>query len=93
MNLKQALLYIHFPPDEQSLAKARFRLKFDEFFILQLKLLQLKKVRIEKSTGFIFGTVGHAFNTFFKEQLPFTLTGAQKKVIKEIKPVRFLLRL
>ncbi len=79
----QALKNIHLPSDEQSISKARERLKFEEFFCLQVRMLQLKHVR-KKLKGFIFDKVGDYFNKFY-EQLPFELTGAQKRVLKEVR--------
>ena len=83
--LKEALKQIHFPESTQLLQKASFRLKFEELFYIQLKILSLKHRRQEVFKGFIFEHVGYNFNTFFQNNLPFELTGAQKKVIKEIR--------
>ena len=83
--LKEALKNIHFPTDLETLKKAEYRLKFEELFYIQLKLLRLKKVRIEKSNGYQFSVVGDFFNNFYKNNLPFELTNAQKRVIKEIR--------
>ena len=80
-----ALLNIHFPKSQDLLAKARFRLKFEELFFIQLQLLLKKAVRKRKIKGLTFDKVGDAFNTFFNEHLPFELTKAQKRVIKEIR--------
>ena len=85
MPLKDALLNIHFPKKTDSLKQARYRLKFEELFYIQLKLLRLKQVRLNKFNGFIFDKVGDYFNNFYKKNLPFELTSAQKKVIKEIR--------
>lgn len=79
-----ALHNIHFPKDEESLEKAKYRLKWEELFYTQLKVAQLK-VGINKNKGFIFRLVGHYFNEFYNKYLPFELTGAQKRVIKEIR--------
>jgi len=76
---------VHFPTNEYELERARQRLKFEELFFIQLKLLQVKIGRKESSVGFIFTKVGEFFNRFYKEKLPFVLTDAQKKVIKEIR--------
>lgn len=81
----EALWNIHFPKDQFSLDQALRRLKYEELFFIQLKLLRAKLVRTGKFRGFIFGSVGEKFNTFYNERLPFTLTGAQKRVIKEIR--------
>lgn len=80
-----ALEFIHFPPNSDMLNKALLRLKFEELFFNQLKLLKAKSWNKAHYQGFIFGTVGNHFNTFFKDHLPFQLTGAQKKVMKEIR--------
>ena len=80
-----ALLNIHFPKDQELLAKAQFRLKFEELFLIQLQLLSKKAARKQKIKGLPFSSVGMHFNTFFKEHLPFQLTTAQKRVIKEIR--------
>ncbi|MBM3434825.1 MAG: ATP-dependent DNA helicase RecG [Bacteroidetes bacterium] len=80
-----ALQAIHFPPDEHILEKARTRLKFEEFFFIQLNLLKLKLLRIEKIKGLTFPVVGEFLNHFYRNKLPFDLTGAQKKVVREIR--------
>jgi ATP-dependent DNA helicase RecG len=85
MPLRTALQTIHFPADNNSLKKALFRLKFEELFYIQLDLLKRKLIRTEKSKGKVINKVGDAFNLFYKKKLPFELTGAQKKVIKEIR--------
>lgn len=84
MSLPQALHQIHFPESTQQLQAATFRLKFDELFYIQLKIQRLKFNRQSSFKGFIFGEVGEYFNTFYNHYLPFQLTGAQKKVIKEV---------
>ncbi len=76
---------VHFPSNEYELERARQRLKFEELFLIQLKLLQVKIGRKESSVGFIFNKVADFFNRFYNEKLPFALTTAQKKVIKEIR--------
>ena len=81
----EALRGIHFPRDEQELQSARNRLKFEELFFLQFRLLQIRRRRKDAIKGFVFETIGHYFNTFYKEKLPFELTGAQKRVIREIR--------
>ena len=78
-----ALLNIHFPKDEVFLQQARRRLKFEELFYLQLQLLQLKQVRREKREGPVLAHT-QLLHTFCKNGLPFVLTGAQKRVVKEI---------
>jgi len=84
MNLTEALLNIHFPKNPTSLNKARQRLKFEELFYIQLNILQQTKWREQNFAGFVMKKVGFHFNNFFKNSLPFELTGAQKKVLKEI---------
>lgn len=83
--LETALLNIHFPADPALLRKAEYRLKFEELFYIQLKLLHLKHERQHKFKGQIFKEVGSHFNDFFYHHLPFELTGAQKRVIREIR--------
>src|SRR5690606_32408582 len=78
-------LQIHFPSDGELLRKARQRFKFEELFYIQLKLLQNKQLRTEAHKGRVFGEVGYLFNTFYKDYLPFELTNAQKRVLKEIR--------
>ncbi len=82
---KEAIQYIHFPPDALTLQAAIRRLKFEELFFIQLKLLKNKLLRTQKFKGAIFDKVGEKFNTFYNEKLPFDLTNAQKKVLKEIR--------
>lgn len=81
----KALYNIHFPDNNESLKQARQRLKFEELFFIQLKLLRSKLYRSQKFKGAVFGNVGYYFNTFYNERLPFELTNAQKRVIKEIR--------
>ncbi len=80
-----AVKQIHFPENEKQLKQAQIRLKFDELFYIQLRLLQLNKSRANNVRGFIFSRVGDYFNTFFTQHLPFELTAAQKRVLKEIR--------
>ena len=80
-----ALQNIHFPSDNSSLKAALFRLKFEELFFIQLKLLRNKLLRTQKFKGVVFEKVGDLFNEFYKERLPFELTNAQKRVLKEIR--------
>ncbi len=82
-NRYQAFINIHLPEDESVINEASRRLKFEEFFFFQIKLLQLKHAR-KKFKGLVFKNVGEHFNTFYKN-LPFELTGAQKRVLKEIR--------
>src|SRR5690606_4396699 len=79
-----AIAYIHFPKDLTELRAAERRLKFEELFFIQLKLLKNKLLQTHKFKGHIFNQVGFHFNTFYQEHLPFPLTNAQKRVIKEI---------
>ncbi len=81
----QAIRNIHFPENENALTKAQSRIKFEEIFYFQLRLLFNKSERQLKYKGHNFTKVGDSFNKFYKEKLPFTLTGAQKRVIKEIR--------
>jgi len=85
MGREDALMNLHFPPDTEILEKARARLKFDELFFIQLRLLRYKINRSEKIRGNIFSLIGEHFNGFYKECLPFELTNAQKRVIREIR--------
>ena len=85
MPLYDALRNIHFPLSDDLLNKARARLKFEELFYIQLNILKFKADKEEKSHGFIFKTIGENFNNFYNNYLPFSLTGAQKRVIKEIR--------
>ena len=83
--LKEALYNIHFPQSNDLLAKAQYRLKFEELLALQLSLLRQKNIRINKNKGFLFTKVGDYFNRFYEECLPFPLTEAQKRVIREVR--------
>lgn len=83
--LKDALMNIHYPESNQHLSRAALRLKFDELFFTQLRLLVLKYITAKKSKGHLFSKVGDYFNTFYNKYLPFELTDAQKRVIKEIR--------
>jgi len=85
MGREEAFMNIHFPPDSENLEKARARLKFDELFFIQLRLLRYKLNRSQKVRGNVFGTIGGLFNGFYRQNLPFELTNAQKKVIREIR--------
>lgn len=82
---KRALADIHFPANQTALTVASNRLKFEELFFLQMKLLSIKTKRKSLLKGHVFGSVGKQFNTFYKDHLKFELTGAQKRVIKEIR--------
>jgi ATP-dependent DNA helicase RecG len=83
--LNQSLINIHFPKNIETLNKAQHRLKFEELFYIQLSILRKAKEREQNFKGFVFSKIGHFFNTFYKEYLPFELTDAQKRVLKEIR--------
>ena len=82
---KDALINIHFPKSTEALAKAQFRLKFEELFFIQLQLITKNLIQKHKIKGHPFTIVGEFFNEFYQNHLPFELTGAQKRVIKEIR--------
>lgn len=81
----QALKHIHAPENFEEVKQAELRLKFEELFYIQLRLLKLNKVRAHTVKGFVFSRVGNFFNEFFSKHLPFELTNAQKRVLKEIR--------
>ncbi|MDE5943979.1 MAG: ATP-dependent DNA helicase RecG [Rikenella sp.] len=81
----QALHDIHFPPSAAALHAAIRRLKFEELFVIQLQLLGQRRVRTEKVRGYSMPKIGGYFNMFYRERLPFDLTGAQQRVVKEIR--------
>jgi len=81
----EAIFNVHFPQSTEMLAKAQFRLKFEELFFIQLQLITQNLIRKNKIKGHNFEKVGNYFNTFFQNYLPFELTDAQKRVIKEIR--------
>lgn len=85
MDLHEALQKIHFPANPDEIERSRYRMKFEELFYIQLNLLRYKINRTRKTSGFIFSHVGETFNNFYYNNLPFSLTEAQKKVIKEIR--------
>lgn len=85
MPLTDALINIHFPGNSDLLRKAEYRLKFEELFYIQLNILRYAKDRQRKYRGYIFEKVGEVFNTFYSRNLPFELTNAQKRVLKEIR--------
>lgn len=80
-----ALFNIHFPKSTEALAKAQYRLKFEELFFIQLQLISKNLIRKQKIKGHAFTQVGDNFTTFFEQHLPFELTNAQKRVLKEIR--------
>lgn len=82
---KDSLLNIHFPKSQELLAKSQYRLKFEELFFIQLQLLQKKLIRKSRIKGYVFEQVGEQFTNFYTNYLPFELTNAQKRVLKEIR--------
>ncbi len=82
---KEALFNIHFPKSQAHLARAQYRLKFEELFYIQLQLIRKNLIHKSKIKGYTFDKIGDNFNTFFSDHLPFKLTEAQKRVIKEIR--------
>ena len=85
MSLTDALKNIHFPANPDALRRAEYRIKFEELFYIQLNILRYSRDRQQKYRGYVFESVGDNFNTFYHRNLPFELTGAQKRVIKEIR--------
>jgi len=85
MSLHDAIHKIHFPASNAEIERARYRLKFEELFYIELNLLRFKTIRSRKYKGFIFSSVGEHFNSFYYNNLPFSLTEAQKRVMKEIR--------
>ena len=85
MPLSQALLNMHRPTSVQALQRAQFRMKYEELFFLQLNILKYIKGREERRVGFVFSRVGNYFNNFYNHVLAFPLTGAQKRVIREMR--------
>lgn len=85
MPLDSAIRIIHNPTDSNSLAQARMRLKFEELFYIQADILRRSRKRKSDTQGYIMPHIGKWFNDFYSQCLPFELTGAQKRVIKEIR--------
>lgn len=85
MPLMEALRNVHFPKNPELLRKAQYRLKFEELFYIQLNILRFSRERRNRFGGIIFSKVGEYFNTFYSEFLPFSLTGAQKRVVREMR--------
>ena len=85
MGRDQALRTLHYPQSAKELEKARVRMKFEELFFVQLNILRYANERRRKFRGFVFNRVGEVFNTFYRDRLPFPLTEAQKRVIREIR--------
>ena len=81
----EAIRNIHYPSSPDMLRKAQLRLKFEELFYVQMNILRYAKTRQNNTHGLMFGVVGDSFNTFYRDYLPFPLTNAQKRVIKEIR--------
>lgn len=82
---KEALMMVHQPSSLRDAQVASYRLKFDELFYLQLELIVRKKISSKKSKGYVFEEVGDHFNEFYKNHIPFELTSAQKRVLKEVR--------
>lgn len=85
MGYREALINVHFPQNDALAHAARERLKFDELLFIQLRLLRNKQLNTQKYKGHHLSQVGDKFNRFYRDHLPFALTGAQKRVIKEIR--------
>lgn len=85
ISLTEAIKNIHFPQSTELLKRAELRLKFEELFYVQLNILHYAHDRQRYSRGFVFNKIGHIFNTFYHQNLPFELTEAQKRVIREIR--------
>lgn len=85
LSLRDALFNIHFPQSPEMQKRAEWRLKFDELLGVQLSIQASRTDRLSKNNGFLFPRVGEMFNTFYNEKIPFALTSAQKRVIKEIR--------
>ena len=85
MGRDEALRSIHFPQDHRQLERARMRLKFEELFYVQLNILRYASEQRHKYSGYVFNRIGSIFNTFYRQNLPFELTGAQKRVMHEIR--------
>ena len=85
MNRDQALRNLHYPQDTKELERARVRMKFEELFFVQLNILRYASDQRRKYRGYVFNRIGNTFNTFYHQNLPFPLTGAQKRVMHEIR--------
>ena len=85
MSRNQALRNLHYPQDTKDLERARVRLKFEELFFVQLNILRYASDQRRKYRGFVFNRIGPLFNDFYQKNLPFALTGAQKRVMHEIR--------
>ena len=85
MSRDQALRNLHYPQDTKELERARVRMKFEELFFVQLNILRYASDQRRKYRGYVFNRIGDIFNTFYHQNLPFPLTGAQKRVMHEIR--------
>ncbi len=85
VSLDEALRHIHYPGNAEDLRKAQFRLKFEELFYIQLNIIRYARDRKQKYRGYVFSHIGSFFHGFYERNLPFELTGAQKRVIREIR--------
>ena len=85
MSIKEAMWNVHIPSNPQILRDAQYRLKFEELFYIQLNILRYTSTRKAKLKGFVYSQVGENFNSFYEKNLPFPLTGAQKRIIREIR--------
>ncbi len=85
MSLHDALVNIHYPKNFELLKAAQFRLKLEELFYIQLGIVRTTKIRANRFKGFLFSKIGYYFNTFYSDHIPFDLTNAQKRVLKEIR--------
>lgn len=85
ISLHDALVNIHYPKSFEMLKAAQFRLKLEELFFIQLGIVRTTKIRSKRFKGFLFSHIGHYFNTFYHDHIPFDLTQAQKRVLKEIR--------
>lgn len=85
LDRRRAVINVHFPQSNELLARAQYRLKFEEFLALQLSILKQRNVRVARGSGFVFANVGEKFNRYYNECLEFELTGAQKRVIRQVR--------
>ena len=85
MGRDEALRTLHYPKDSKTLERARVRMKFEELFFVQLNILRYASDQRRKYRGYVFNRIGDIFNTFYSQNLPFALTGAQKRVMREIR--------
>lgn len=85
MGKKESVRMVHFPVNQEELSRAIFRIKFEELFFIQLRLIRQKLLNQQKFRGFVFEKIGPLFNEFYEKILPFELTNAQKRVLKEIR--------